>query len=521
MDGGSTDGSVEIIKKYEKYLAYWQSQPDGGQYQAINAGFKRSTGEIMGWLNSDDKLHSQSLFKVAYIFSTHFEVDWIEGLMAIWNKTGQLEWVEPSPKQWSRQDYLRGDYRWIQQESTFWRRSLWDKAGSVLDTSYKLAADLELWARFFRHGQLYRVVDVLGGFRRHGNQRSVLMIDQYVQEAECIIDRENALFQTGNEKTLLPGPQPLTLNQDKFKQFVAKTTLSKAIQPLSDKANLSLVLPKATSNYLVSAIVSTYNSERFIQGRLQNLVEQSLYQQGQLEIIVIDSNSPQQEGQIVQKFAAKYPYIKYHRTPKRETVYAAWNRGIELAEGRYIINANTDDRFAPDALERMAVELAQQVDLHAVYGDWLVTQTENDSFESPTNKFVFNYPNFYPPLLFYYQITSHAAMFRRDTFNLIGYFDGNFKVFGDRDLMFRFAIAGLKAKKLPVIVGLYLENPSSLERASETATKEFSLIRDRFRNPENLARLFGYEIVPDPTTMAQLWYYPWNSSAWPSGNSWG
>jgi glycosyltransferase involved in cell wall biosynthesis len=65
MDGGSTDISILIIKKYEKYLTYWQSQPDGGHYAALNQGFNKTTGEIMAWLNSDDKYHPNAFFKVA------------------------------------------------------------------------------------------------------------------------------------------------------------------------------------------------------------------------------------------------------------------------------------------------------------------------------------------------------------------------------------------------------------------------------------------------------------------------
>ena len=271
--------------------------------------------------------------------------------------------------------------------------------------------------------------------------------------------------------------------------------------------------------FLLSAIVSTYNAERFMRGRLQNLVEQTLFQKGELEIVVIDSNSPQNEGDIVKDFAEKYPNIVYQRTPQRETVYAAWNRGIKMARGQYIINANTDDRFAPDALERMAAELAHNDDIQAVYGDWLVTQTENDTFESPTHQFYFNYPEFFPPLLLYYQITSHAAMFRREIFDVLGYFDEEYKVFGDRDFMIRFALSGLQAKKISGIIGLYLENPTSLERASDTFTYEFAKIREKFLNVKALATLFGYRIVPDQATIAQLFavtgalgkdFYTWN-----------
>ena len=78
IDGGSTDGSVEIIKKYEKHLSHWVSEPDSGLYHALQKGFSRSTGEIMGWINSDDILHRKSLFVLAEVFSTNDEIDWLQ-----------------------------------------------------------------------------------------------------------------------------------------------------------------------------------------------------------------------------------------------------------------------------------------------------------------------------------------------------------------------------------------------------------------------------------------------------------
>ncbi|MCP9296734.1 MAG: glycosyltransferase [Planktothrix agardhii LY1] len=255
----------------------------------------------------------------------------------------------------------------------------------------------------------------------------------------------------------------------------------------------------------VSAIVSTYNSEKFIRGRLENLVEQTLYTQGQLEIIVIDSNSEQNERSIVREFQNKYPYIIYERTPDRETVYAAWNRGIKMCHGEYVINANTDDRFAKDTLELMAKELESSPGLSAVYGDWMVTQIENDTFDCDKQKFTFLYPEFSPPMFLYYQITSHAALVKKSIFDKIGYYNETLKVFGDRELMLRFSVSGLTAKHISHIVGLYLENPTSLERSATDTELEFSSLREQYILPNNLARLFGYSSNIPNSILAALY----------------
>ena len=251
----------------------------------------------------------------------------------------------------------------------------------------------------------------------------------------------------------------------------------------------------STSNgptFCVSAIVSAFNSEKFIVDRLQNLVEQSLFPEDQLEIIVIDSGSLQNEGRHVLEFMRRFRHIVYVRTSRRESVYGAWNRGIRLSQGKYIINANTDDRFAVDALERMSAELEADSEVAAVYGDWLQTETENDRFDSDTPKQRFAYPEFNPLLLFHGQITSHAALIRKTVFEKIGAYDGNFKVYGDREFMLRFAVNGYKAKKTQEVVGLYLKNPKGLEFSEKDAGHtEFRALVDQYLSAQYFTRLFN------------------------------
>jgi glycosyltransferase involved in cell wall biosynthesis len=179
IDGGSTDGTKEVIKEFASNLTYWQSQKDGGQYHAINQGFAKSTGEILCWLNADDMLLPRSLFVVGEIFAQLNEVDWISSLQpASWDANGNLAHVSTLPG-FSQQAFLDGLYLpttarrgyWLQQESTFWRRSLWEKIGSEIP-SYPLAGDFALWCHFYEHAQLYGTPYPLGGFRMLEGQRS-------------------------------------------------------------------------------------------------------------------------------------------------------------------------------------------------------------------------------------------------------------------------------------------------------------------------------------------------------------
>jgi glycosyltransferase involved in cell wall biosynthesis len=213
IDGGSSDGSVETIKKYQSRLAYWTSGPDQGQYDAINKGFERTSGEIMGWLNSDDKYTPWALSVVADIFGSFPEIEWLTSVHPVsWNSRGQAVAVDFTGG-FSRDAFVRGanfpvkgsyGRRWIQQESTFWRRSLWERAGGRLDTGLGMAADFELWARFYDHAELFGVQALLGGFRSHGAQKSVLYRDRYMAEAEQVL-RTKGSWPTGRIENLTRG----------------------------------------------------------------------------------------------------------------------------------------------------------------------------------------------------------------------------------------------------------------------------------------------------------------------------
>ena len=197
IDGGSTDGSQKIIEKYEKHLYYWCSEPDAGQYDAINKGFARSTGEVMAWLNSDDLYFPWTLKSVASIFSELQQVEWLTTLQpGFFDYHGFCKGFI-SISGYSKDAFLDGCYLpsrsnaigWIQQESTFWRRSLWQKVDSQLRTIFKLAGDFDLWSRFCIHADIHSVDSPLGGFRFQENQKSR-------QREQYLIEAENSLSNT-------------------------------------------------------------------------------------------------------------------------------------------------------------------------------------------------------------------------------------------------------------------------------------------------------------------------------------
>ncbi|HEY4194323.1 MAG TPA: glycosyltransferase family 2 protein [Mucilaginibacter sp.] len=193
IDGGSNDGSVDIIKKYADKLAYWVSEPDKGMYYALQKGFSKSTGEVMGWLNSDDMLHTLSLFTIGQVFGDFPEIKWLQGIPNTVDEDDRIVHtaaVYDVDKLFFYQKKHVDAKIYIQQESTFWRRDLWQKAGDHISTDYKFAGDFELWIRFFQFEKLHNIYAFTGSFRlSKSGQASVENYPAYVDETLHILER--------------------------------------------------------------------------------------------------------------------------------------------------------------------------------------------------------------------------------------------------------------------------------------------------------------------------------------------
>ena len=189
VDDGSTDGTPQIIKKYEQYLSAWIRQENQGLYAALNAGFAKSSGEILGWLNSSDMLHTRGLFVVGSVFAVFREVEWMTGRPTLFHRHGWPIMTLELPH-WTRKRFLAGANRHIQQESTYWRRELWESSGAAMSTKYRAEGDFELWVRFFRSAKLYSVDALIAGWRHHHDALSHGNIERYNRNCDDIVERE-------------------------------------------------------------------------------------------------------------------------------------------------------------------------------------------------------------------------------------------------------------------------------------------------------------------------------------------
>ena len=232
---------------------------------------------------------------------------------------------------------------------------------------------------------------------------------------------------------------------------------------------------------LVSAIVSVYKAGKFIRGCLQDLVGQTLYQKGKLEIIVVNSGSPENEDAIIREFQTRHSGIHCIKTEPWETIYGAWNRGIQAASGRYITTANPDDRHRKDALETMAHALDEHSDVGLVYGDSWITVAPNETFESNQAQILLKWPDFSIRQLLMYSMFGPQPMWRRAVHEKLGFFDARYVVAGDYEFFIRL---GWKfgAHHIPEILGLYYQG-SGVEPGNQSLwTEETRRILRNYRS---------------------------------------
>lgn len=171
MDGGSTDGSREIIQSYEGRLAHWESIQDKGQTDAINKGFAKATGKYLAWLNSDDIYQPGAFSEAIAYLEAHPDVGLVYGDCTFIDAQGRV--IGQFPAAQTDLQKLKRGYVHIPQQASFFRRDLWEKVGP-LDPSFYFAMDYDLWVRLAREAPLvYLPGHTWASFRLHGDAKTI------------------------------------------------------------------------------------------------------------------------------------------------------------------------------------------------------------------------------------------------------------------------------------------------------------------------------------------------------------
>lgn len=184
IDGGSTDGSLDILRKYQGSLAYWASEPDRGQADAINKGLRRATGEWVAWQNSDDVYYPDAFMDVAKAAARHPEADLLIGNMmligAFDEELRYIRYVTPS------YGALLAEGMVLTNQAAFWRRRIHDGTG-WLDESLHYSFDYEWFLRLTRNHRGVHVNKLWGGYRLHDQTKTHNMAGQFSQERARIL----------------------------------------------------------------------------------------------------------------------------------------------------------------------------------------------------------------------------------------------------------------------------------------------------------------------------------------------
>ena len=221
VDGGSTDNSVDIIKKYSNRLAYWISEKDNGQADAINKGFTKATGEVIAWLNSDDYYLDGTVSAAVKVFDEHPDVGLVYGNMLAVDEHGKT-FNALNYKQLTLEDLLC--FQIIGQPAVFMRRSALQKT-SGLDSTFHFLLDHHLWIQLAQLGRILHVPQTWAAARYHAAAKNRAQAAEFGREAFRILDwaeqneslapilnrvsrRARAAAHRVNARYLLDGGQP-------------------------------------------------------------------------------------------------------------------------------------------------------------------------------------------------------------------------------------------------------------------------------------------------------------------------
>lgn len=175
IDGGSNDGSREIIQKYAGRLAGWVSEPDRGQTDAINKGFGMARGDVLAWLNSDDTYQPGAVREAVAYLQAHPEVAMVYGDTSFIDEDDRV--IGKFPARQTNYRLLRQGYVHIPQQAAFFRTDLWRQVGP-LDPSFYFAMDYDLWVRLAARGPLVYHPRPWANFRLHGSGKTIAADDR-------------------------------------------------------------------------------------------------------------------------------------------------------------------------------------------------------------------------------------------------------------------------------------------------------------------------------------------------------
>jgi glycosyltransferase involved in cell wall biosynthesis len=388
QDGGSTDGTVDILKAWELRLASgnpaggapiqfsWNSQKDGGMYDAIAHGFESACRDVsldaahntlMTWLNSDDVLPVNAIWTACCFVAEHPELNWFTGLGALMNEVGAVVRVFHEPLGFSQTDLALGHHDgrrlpFVQQEGSFWRRTLWQQAGGI-SRNMKLAGDWDLWRRFAEITPLIKIQTVLGLHRRHPGQLSSNISAYHTEMDADSRRRSNSAILSPNGFTAVYDPTARQWvvfevivdtsrpEQEMDVAIIPSDASAPLLAPNPDRASAACPskLPGGRSWPKISVVTPSFNQGRYIAETIDSVIAQGY---PNLEHIIVDGGSTDETLEVLERYRGELTHVIVERDRGQSD---ALNKGFRLATGEIFCWLNSDDQFAPGALFAVAM----------------------------------------------------------------------------------------------------------------------------------------------------------------------
>jgi GT2 family glycosyltransferase len=237
----------------------------------------------------------------------------------------------------------------------------------------------------------------------------------------------------------------------------------------------------------ITVVISTFNSDTWLRECLEQLCKQTAIDL--CEVVVIDSGSDKDEAVVCRELSPKFPNLIYDRTD-RETLYAAWNRGLSRARGQYFVNVNTDDALAPDSLECFVEAMEKESAAALAYADCVWSPLPNASHPWPDTWKHVRYESYAAEAALFYSFTSCTQFWRVSALRTLGGFDPSLRAVGDYEALCRMVNKGMRAVHIPRILSAFYQNPHGLSQKSTAANAEFLRVRVRFRDQVDLSKIF-------------------------------
>ncbi|QDU60976.1 Hyaluronan synthase [Planctomycetes bacterium Pan216] len=488
IDGGSTDNSVEIIRRYESKLVYWRSEPDGGQSAAINEGMNHCQGEVVGWLNSDDFYHNDSLWTLARAFRAHPDRGlYIGNGMRYTDATETYAPFARHHMALNRHALLYGlDY--ILQPATFFSRRAWDDVGG-LDESLRFCMDWDLFLRISRRWPAVIVNEYLACSREYEETKTASGRMVRVEEIRAMIQKH-----TGEElspgtlyyflETILDVAVPLDIEPARHQAYASIEYLRDRwkmlyggnhgfpeqsderdevyLQKRSTPARRDPIGDDADDLPTISIVVPSYNQVEFLEETLESIDDQAY---SKCQTIVVDGASTDGSLEVLERWDRK---LHYWVSEPDEGPAHAINKGFTVATGDIVGWLASDDLLSADALRHVAKAFADNPDLDMVYGNALYIDEEGSLFlaDHGTHKTGLYYGEIQSAGLipaywkYVHAVPQPTVFFRRRLLEQCGMLDTSYHFIFDFELFFRF-VQTAKIEKIERVQAFYRIHASS------------------------------------------------------------